>query len=301
MRALTGGVIWNATEPTGAPHGPGVAFPPSGGGPGENGAVRAGPGPVAAVALTAVVALLAGCTDPPAPPAKAATPVAASAAPLDARVQLAGRIAAAKDRRYVAGYTLVAGGRPARAVTVTIAADRTWRVDVQGGALGGTADISVVGVKAGRFQCSAAGCVKVATADAPLPAAVDPRVQYAFVDWLRPLSDPRAALSVATAPALPGVKGACYSVEPTAASLLSPVDPGIYCYDADGTLTGARVGFGTLTLAGGPAAAPPTVALPAPVTGGPALGMAAPPPPPSPSAVSSPPAGRRGTPSPTRR
>ena len=55
---------------------------------------------------------------------------------------------------------------------------------------------------------------------------------------------------MAAAQLLPGARGACYSVESNSAALAPPVDPGIYCYAADGTLTAARVGFGTLTLAG---------------------------------------------------
>jgi hypothetical protein len=79
------------------------------------------------------------------------------------------------------------------------------------------------------------------------------------------------------------VTGSCYSVETTTASVASPLDVGIYCYADDGTLTGARLSFGTLVLSGAPAAAPPSITMPGPVTADPPLGMAAPPPPPTPS------------------
>jgi hypothetical protein len=56
---------------------------------------------------------------------------------------------------------------------------------------------------------------------------------------------------------------------------------GIYCYADNGLLTAARVGFGTLTIAGAPAPAPASIDLPGPVTGGEPMGMQAPPPPPA--------------------
>ena len=67
---------------------------------------------------------------------------------------------------------------------------------------------------------------------------------------------------------LKGAAGQCFSVEPNSAALTSPVDAGIYCYDADGTLTAAALALGTLTLTGAPAPAPPAITLPAPVVAG---------------------------------
>jgi hypothetical protein len=135
------------------------------------------------------------------------------------------------------------------------------------------------------------GCAKVSR----LTAATDPRVQHVFTDWIGALVDRDTALSVAAAPLLPGATGECFSVESTSAALAPPVDPGIYCYGSDGTLTAARSGFGTLTLAGPVGAAPPSVAQPAPTVARGALPMAAPPPPPSPTATPTP------TTSPTKR
>ena len=219
-------------------------------------------------------ALLAGCGSPPADPAQ--TPES-SARPAD-RDQLAGLAAAAKDKRYVATYTLSAAKRSDRTVTAAFGADGTWLVAVPAGALGGLADVAVYASAAGLFQCAlgpaagtagsrpdlppaSAGCVKVAA----LSATTDPRVEHIFTDWIDALTNRATALSVAAAPLLNGANGACYSVESNSAALAPPVDPGIYCYRSDGILTAARVGFGTLTLAGRVGAAPPSVTMPGPV------------------------------------
>ena len=131
------------------------------------------------------------------------------------------------------------------------------------------------------------GCVKVRR----LNASTDPRVHHLFTDWIDPLVDRATALSVAAVAAPPETRGSCYSVESNSASLAPPVDPGIYCYESDGMLTAARVGFGTLALAGAVAPAPPSVAMPAPAVSREPLPLAAPPPPPpspSPSGTASP-------------
>jgi hypothetical protein len=230
-------------------------------------------------------ALAMGCTGPGQPESGPTT--APPTGPLDARTRLAGLAAAAKDHRFVAGYTLTQPGRAARTVTTTIATDGTWRIDVPGGALGGAVDVSVVGARDGVYQCvrgSATSCVRAGGA---LPASADPRVQHVFTDWLNVLTDRQAALSVAASPALTGTKGSCFSVEPTAVSMIVPVDAGIYCYAADGMLTAARVGFGSLVLATAVNPAPATVTLPGPVVAGAPVQTAAPPPPPSASASAS--------------
>jgi hypothetical protein len=233
---------------------------------------------------------LAGCGSPPPAPA----PTEGVDAGPSARDQLAGLAAAAKDKRYVATYTLAAPGRPNRTVTVAIGTDGSWVVAIPGGALSGLADIALFSSSAGVFQCligPAAGTVGTRPDLGPMTpgcvllpaitAATDPRVQHVFTDWIDPLTDRATALSVARIPALPGVQGACYSVESNSTALAPPVDPGVYCYAGDGVLTAAQVGFGTLTLAAPAAAAPPSVAMPAPVVNRPALGLTAPPPPPS--------------------
>ena len=261
----------------------------------DNGSVRSHPARAVAALVTAGIGLAgAGCTGQP--PGVDDGSEAQPVGQLDARVRLAGLVAAAKDRRFVAGYALSQPGRATRTVTVTIATDGSWRIDVPGGALGGQADIAVAGSNYGLYQCRlgadpaamASGCVRAAPADGVLPSAVDPRVQHPFVDWLDVLTDRKAALSVAGAAPLAGSRGTCFSVEPTAAALVAPIDAGVYCYDSDGTPTAVRAGFGLLVLATAVSAGPPTAALPGPVVPGPALPVTAPPPVVTPSVTASP-------------
>ncbi|GIG85156.1 hypothetical protein [Plantactinospora endophytica] len=244
---------------------------------------RAGLGPLVGVLLLAGPALLAGCgADDPAP--AATTPAPATTKPTQPREQLAALAAAAQDRQMTAVYTLTVSGQPNRSISVFRAADRSWRVDIPAGALGGTADVSLVQNGAGLFQCAlpsagypeSAGCVRVADPGQPLDPGIDPRMRHPFTDWPEVLTDRRAPLSVATAE-LPGAQGSCFAVESTSASVGPPLDPGIYCFAADGTLTAARLPAGTLTLAGTPAAAPATVALPGPVVVREPLRIAGPP------------------------
>jgi hypothetical protein len=219
-----------------------------------------------------------GCAGSPAPPAPLEAQPSQSAAPLDARTQLAGLVATAKDRRFSAGYAFRPAAGAARTVTVVLAADGSWRVDVPGGALGGQVNVALTGNRNGVFQCRTSGasptCVKAV--DGSFPGWADPQVQHPFVDWLDPLTDRQAALSVAPAPLLAGARGACFSVEANSAALAAPVDPGVYCYDVDGTLTGVKAGFGTLVLATALSPAPPAIELSAPVTAGSLLPTAAP-------------------------
>ncbi|MEV0730663.1 hypothetical protein [Polymorphospora sp. NPDC050346] len=263
-------------------------------------AIRSG---LLGVLTTAAVAMVTGCgSDAPASdPTPTPSPSATEADQTPARSQLAGLAAAAQDRHLSAFYTLSAADREDRTVAFTAAPDGSWRVDIPGGALGGTADVSVARTADGLFQCAlpsvtrqvAPTCVRVGDPDGQFAAGNDPLVQHPLVSWARVLTDRRAALSVTAAQPLPGSRGACFAVESTSASLRAPLDVGIYCYAQDGTLTGAKVAFGTLILAGEPVAAPPTVTLPGPVVAGEPLGMASPPPPPPPTATPT------GTPSPT--
>ncbi|KXK59456.1 hypothetical protein AWW66_24175 [Micromonospora rosaria] len=228
---------------------------------------------------------VAGCASdrPPAPPppSPAPTPQGLDAA----RDELAALAAAAQDRHLTARYTLRSPGLPDRVVVVTSADDGTWRVDVAGGALGGTVDVSLTATTDGLYQCvlpsagRAAGCVRLGDRNGTVPYRLDPRVQHPFTDWLAVLTDRRAPLAVS--PARPpdgaaGTSGACFSVESTTAALSPPLDVGIYCYDRDGTLTAVRTATGTLTLAGPPGPAPATVQLAGPVTDGEPLAVAGP-------------------------
>lgn len=214
-------------------------------------------------------ASLAGCgTSEPAPVATTSS-TSPPEGPTDPRSLLSSRAAAAKDRRYVAGYSLSHGGRGTENVTATIATDGSWRVDVTGGALGGTADIAMVGRPDGQYQCvlagSPTGCVRLAPADGTIASAYDPGVQYPFTAWLDILTDPSVAVTVTATRPLPGSSGSCFAVEPSTVTTDPPIESSAFCYADDGTMTAARASFGTIALTGAPAGAPSTVALPAPV------------------------------------
>ncbi|MGY0231229.1 hypothetical protein [Longispora urticae] len=247
----------------------------------------------ALLALSVLTVPLSGCSDGP-PPKQGDPAPTRSVAPQEPRAQLAGLVAAALDRRYVTSYTYTPKGGPARKIDVTLGVDGTWKIDIPNGALGNTANISVVGTKDGTFQCGVAlvtapatpgpaTCVKLA---APVPAKYDVRIQHLFTDWLPPLTSRSAALSVAAAKF--EAPGSCFSVESTSASIAAPVDPGTYCFQADGVLTGARIGAGTLVQTGAVASPPVSVALPGPVSAGPPLQLAALPPAPSPTPTKKP-------------
>ncbi len=182
-----------------------------------------------------------------------------------ARAQLAGLAAAAQDRTLAASYVLSVAGRPDRTVAVWLATDGSWRVDIPGGALGGTADVAVASTGAGLFQCALAApsCVRIGDPDARLGARDRPPDPATVRVRAFGAHRPAAPLAVSSAEPLPGVTGRCYSVETTTASVGAPLDVGIYCYADDGTLTGARLSYGTLVLAGAPAAAPPSITCPA--------------------------------------
>jgi hypothetical protein len=251
--------------------------------------VRACPTPIVAILLAVGVALpaiaLGGCSNGSPDPKTSQSP---ALSPLDARTRLAGLAAAAQDRHFFAGYALSQSGREVRNVMVVLATDGSWRLDIPGGALSGQANIAVAGVRDGLYQCrlpgsgtTSASCVQVTGSGGVLPSGVDPQLQHPFTDWLDVLTDRRAALSVAAAQPLPGARGTCFSVEPTAAALLAPIDAGIYCYDPDGTLTAVRAGFGTLVLNTPVSPAPPTAVLPGPITTGDPLPLVAPPAPPT--------------------
>ncbi|MEV0714142.1 hypothetical protein [Asanoa sp. NPDC050611] len=231
------------------------------------------------------VLLLTGCGDGDAPTQEATGPTTEPPpATADARDQLAALAAAAQDRTLTAIYSYRTDDRE-RSVSVTIAKDGSWRVDVPDLALGGTVDISIVRNEIGLFQCALPSadqpvtptCVKIGGPDADVPNAIDPDVQRALVTVRHVLTDPGAPLDVSTTAPLAGAKGDCFAVETTTASVNAALDVGIYCYDQEGTLTAARLDYGDLLLAGPPGPAPASVALPGPVTDDKPLGMAAPP------------------------
>jgi hypothetical protein len=229
------------------------------------------------------VAAVGGCTSGPPPVTGRASHAPVAGAGVEPRSDLARRVAVAKDRRYVASYSWTGGGGGGtRTVTVAVALDGTWRVDVPGGALGGQANIALVGRPEAVYQCAAAGCVRVGRSAGSLPPEYDPKVQHAFTDWPGVLTDRGAPLSVAAAKQVGAAAGACFSVEPTSVALAPPIEAGIFCYDEHGVATAVVGRFGTLVLAGAPGPAPQTALLAGPVITGPALGSTAPSPPPSP-------------------
>jgi hypothetical protein len=256
-------------------------------------------GPLGAGVVAGLITLTACGQGDPAPAATDPAPPAATG-PGDARQQLAALAAAAKDRKLTATYTLSVSGRPDRTVVVTSATDGSWRIDIPEAALGGTADVSMAQNGEGIYQCALPSsarpvqptCVRVAKPGGRVDAKVDPRVWHPFTDSREVLIDRDAPLAVSVTKPISGAQGTCFSVESTTTSLKAPLDVGIYCYDGDGTLTAARLAYGTLKLANPPAAAPATITLAGPVVGGEALGMAAPP---TPSASASP----SGSPSPS--
>jgi hypothetical protein len=233
------------------------------------------------------------------------TPAATTLGPAD---RLAGFAAAAQDQKYVAAYTYRSHGHADRTVVVSVAQDGTWSVNVPGGALGGGADVSIVGTKDGVYQCvlggvattlgpppsvapvvspspgaspsppppaptriTAPACTKVAAAGHTVPSRYDPIMEHPFTDWLTILSSRNAPVSVFNAQPVTGAAGTCFSIEPSAASLAPVVQAGIFCFLANGTLTSMTLANSSLTMVGTPAPGAPTNTLPGPITPGPAV------------------------------
>ena len=233
-------------------------------------------------ALAAVTGLLLAACGGGSPVDASSDPATGVPAQPDPRGMLAARVAVAKDQRYVAAYTLVVQGKAPRSVLVTVANDRTWRVDIQGGALGGTADVAIANRPEGVYQCAinpATGCVRVGATNKKLPASIDPKLQYVFIAWLDVLLDRQVPLAVAAAEPLAGTSAPCFAVEPGVTAVQPPIDAGVFCYDDRGILAAARIPLGQLMLTGEPAPAPDTITLPAPVVTTAPLGTSAPPPP----------------------
>jgi len=241
---------------------------------------------VSATVLLSLGVAACGGADTPVAPASSAPSPAATEDP-NAREELAGRAALAQDHAFAGLYSLDDGSGQPRNVVATVGADGTWKVDVSGGAMGGTADVSIVSVATGVYQCTLTSptnpitptCIRIADAGKRVPKAYDPRVERLFRQWLPVFTDRQAALSVSAVQPLSGAQGDCYSVDSISASLKAPVDIGIYCYAPDGLLTAARVDFGVLKLVS-VAAGPATVPLPGAEVPGDPMGQTAPPPPP---------------------
>lgn len=234
-----------------------------------------------ALLQVAVVALLGGCGEPPQPVALPSE----GPAPQTPAERLIGLVAAAKDKRYAASYLLRVKGRADRTVSVQLARDGGWRVDVPGGAHGGRREVTLAGTAQGVFQCTTDACVRIARRASRIPARYDPKVEHPFTDWLDVLSDARAPLSVEKDPKFKAPGGECFAVESNAAALTPAMDPGTYCFNTEGVLTAARFSGRLLLLVGKPDGPPRSVRLPAPITAAAPLGTS---PPPSPSPSTSP-------------
>lgn len=238
--------------------------------------------------LSVGVALTAACSQPPADPVPDPTGVAVDPEPSD-RIRLAAHAAAAGDLVGVFEYRLETPQRGDRTVRVIRATDGGWRVDVPGGALGGAADIAVASTDGSLFQCRLGDISPICVPVAEIGPDIDPRVQHVFTDWLEVLTDRAAPIAVAAAAPLDGVAGSCFAVESSTVSLVAPLDVGVYCYDDEGILTGARLSFGTLVLTSAETPGPESIQLPGPVVEARPLPTASPPPP-SPDPSDRPPA-----------
>jgi hypothetical protein len=237
--------------------------------------------PSASIALLLITGM-AACSDSGATPEPDAPSQSAAALVPEARSEFAGLAALAQDRRYAALYSLESGGST-REIVAAVAEDGGWRVDIPAGALGGTAGVTIIRVAAGLYQCTLSTpsapvsptCVRVAERGDKVPRKYDPRVQRLFRQWLPVFTDRKAPLAVSVVRPLAGVEGTCYAVDSVTAALDQPVDVGIYCYSADGLLTGARVDFGQLKLVR-QVAGPKTLQLPGAEVAGEPMGMSAP-------------------------
>ncbi|HEY7175049.1 MAG TPA: hypothetical protein VH442_09040, partial [Micromonosporaceae bacterium] len=175
----------------------GASFPRSGGRVPDNGEVPSNAGlprRVAAVTVVTVALILAGCTghrpviNQPSPSAAVPT------SPIDPAGQLAGLAAAAHDRRYVAVYTISGSGN--RTLLAALATDGTWQVDVDGGALSGGANVAILGLKTGTYQCLLGG---------PATTAADRGTAPTMPPTTPPTPSPSASASTnASASASPG-------------------------------------------------------------------------------------------------
>ena len=210
--------------------------------------------------VAVLLALLAGCGEPEAPVVVPSQDLA----PQTPAERLIGLVAAAKDQRYTADYQLRARGRADQTVSVRLARDGTWRVDL--GSAYGDREVSYAGTRHGVFQCAMGGCFQIAEPGGRIPARYDPKVTHPFTDWLDVLSDTRAALTITRDTSLRAPSGECFGVESNAAALTPRIASGTYCFDAEGVLTGARFSGRTLLLAGAPGEPPQSISLPGPIT-----------------------------------
>jgi len=122
----------------------------------------------AAVTVVTVALVLSACTSGRPPALVNSSPTGAvPTSPIDAAGQLAGLAAAAHDRKYIAAYTISGAGH--RTLLASLATDGTWEVNVDGGALSGGANVALVGLRTGTYQCLLGGPATSAAGAAPPP------------------------------------------------------------------------------------------------------------------------------------
>lgn len=196
-----------------------------------------------------------------------------------AQAVMIARVSRALDTAFTAEYAWSEGGT----VTVWAAEDGTWRVDVPGWAHGGKVDVSVAWTTGGFFQCAEERCVKLAGITGDIPGELDPKVQRPFVEWLPQLLDRQLPFMISR-------KEDCFTLTSNTVVMDSPIPPGQWCLDGEGTLLAvSNSQVGELTLEGEPAEAVATVELPGEIVAAEPLGRKAPEPEtPSPSASDSP-------------
>lgn len=228
---------------------------------------------IAAVVLfTLAAATLSACGgssgDTAVPSPSPAPPPTSDRAPIgttSAAAELAGLAAAAKGRQYSAVYELTRPKREPVDVTVEVAADDRWSVEIPGGAKGGKADVTIARNRDTYLQCVDAKpdvCAPIATKDEEIPAKVDPVIQHVFTDWLDVMLNRSSPVSVAHADDLKGSQGECFWLERNSVTVSSPIPNGVYCLRSDGIVTAVKSEFGLLRLDGEPAEAPSKFKLP---------------------------------------
>jgi hypothetical protein len=160
----------------------------------------------AVIAITLALALSA-CTTGHPPTLVDSTPTGVvPTSPIDPAGQLAGLAAAAHDRKYVAAYTI--GGTGHRTLLASLATDGTWQVDVDGGALSGGANVALIGLKTGTYQCLLGG--PATTAPGSIPPAPSPSPSASSSPPARPSPSGSPSQSVAPPPRF--VAPACVKV-----------------------------------------------------------------------------------------
>lgn len=188
-------------------------------------------------------------------------PEAPTPRPMSASQALTGYAASAMDASFTATYEWSDGGD----VTVWRAADRTWRVDIEGWAHDGEVDITVAWTAEGFFQCADEECVRLAGVTGTIPRDFDPLVQRPFTEWLPVLLDRQTpyAVSYVDEEVEAAADAECFRLTPNTVVADPPIPPGQWCLLPSGEVAGvSNAQLGTLELTEEPRAAVASVQLP---------------------------------------